>query len=145
MVSSSMETAPRRSDQTDLLQCRCIFHRPARRRVKRQHCLHFRPGVSCLGSLQPKCVIIIPPLFITTMHRVLTALQFHLRWNSWLHHKVEIDLAWRDFPSPLMPTLIFYFWWQRECDVSVFFALVFTFGVVRGDFSGPRGAQAAAP
>lgn len=48
-------------------------------------------------------------LFITAMHRILTTWQFHIRWNSWPHHNVEIDLACCDFLSLLQPILILIF------------------------------------
>lgn len=57
----------------------------------------FCEGLSCLGSLESKCMIIIPPLFIATLYRILTAWQFHIGWKSWPYHIAEIDLACCDF------------------------------------------------
>ena len=93
-------------------------------------------------------MIIIPSLFITTMYRVLAAWQFHIRWNSWPHHNVEIDLACRDFPfffSTSEACTDFYFWWQREYDVLGFFALFNYIWCHEVRFDGAQRARAAGP
>lgn len=103
----------------DVLQCRWIFHCPAEKEGKEVTLLlfffftlsFFWEGLSCLGSLESKCMIIIPPLFIATLYRILTAWQFHIGWNSWPHHIAEIDLACCDFLRLPKPKLIFSFWW----------------------------------
>lgn len=76
----------------------------------------FCEGLSCLGSLKSKCMIIIPPLFIATLYRILTAWQFHIGWNSWPHHIAEIDLACCDFLRLLKSKLIFSVWWIRHAE-----------------------------
>lgn len=141
--SSEICTAPERPN-CDVLQCRWIFHCPAWRRAKRQHRLHSHRGLSCLGSLQSKRMIIIPSLFITTMYRIFTGWQFHIRRNSWPHHNVEIDLACCDFLSLLKPSVIFISDGRENmmCWIFALFNYIWCCGV---RFDSAQSAQAAGP